>query len=151
MFGICFSVLLMGLYSRVKRSASEYDGFILLLKKKKEMSLAFMNYLNINQNIWHAAAVSGILNTRLIKVWRPLNGTWMQCERVYGINSLSACSKVLLCCWLCTLRAVSDETCIYGTFTAGIQSSPVYTFIIEEPLFIQEKRTIMRFIASPGS
>lgn len=36
MFGICFSVLLMGLYSRVKRSASEYDGFILLLKKKKK-------------------------------------------------------------------------------------------------------------------
>lgn len=39
MFGICFSVLLMGLYSRVKRSASEYDGFILLLKKKDEFSI----------------------------------------------------------------------------------------------------------------
>lgn len=35
MLGICFSVLLMGLCSRVKRSASEYDGFILLLKKKE--------------------------------------------------------------------------------------------------------------------
>lgn len=65
MFGICFSVLLMGLYSRVKRSASEYDGFILLLKKK--MSLAFMNYLNINQNIWHIAMVSIIIKTRLRK------------------------------------------------------------------------------------
>lgn len=72
MLGICFSVLLMGLYSRVKRSAAEYDGFILLLKKK-EMSLAFMNYLNINQNIWHTATVSGILKTRLRGVCCPLN------------------------------------------------------------------------------
>lgn len=39
MLGICFSVLLMGLYSRVKRSASEYDGFILLLKKRDEFSI----------------------------------------------------------------------------------------------------------------
>lgn len=72
MLGICFSVLLMGLCSRVKRSASEYDGFILLLKKKR---LAFMNYLNINQNIWHSATVSGIFKTRLRGVCCPLNVT----------------------------------------------------------------------------
>jgi len=39
MFQVCFSVLLMGLYSRVKRSASEYDGFILLLKKRDEFTI----------------------------------------------------------------------------------------------------------------
>lgn len=37
------------------------------------MSLAFMNYLNINQNIWHSATVSGILKTRLRGVCCPLN------------------------------------------------------------------------------
>lgn len=37
-------------------------------KKKKEMSLAFMNYLSINQNIWHTAIVSGILKTGLREV-----------------------------------------------------------------------------------
>lgn len=31
------------------------------------MSLAFMNYLNINQNIWHTAMVSIIIKTRLRK------------------------------------------------------------------------------------
>lgn len=38
MLGICFSVLLMGLYGRVKRSASEYGSFI-LLKKRDEFSI----------------------------------------------------------------------------------------------------------------
>lgn len=73
MFGICFSVLLMGLYSRVKRSASEYMKVLFFKKKKREMSLAFMNYLSINQNIWHTATVSGILKTGLREVCRPPN------------------------------------------------------------------------------
>lgn len=39
------------------------------------MSLAFMNYLNINQNIWHGATVSVILKRRLRGVCCPLNVT----------------------------------------------------------------------------
>lgn len=34
-----------------------------------------MNYLNINQNIWHGATVSGIFKTRLRGVCCPLNVT----------------------------------------------------------------------------
>lgn len=63
---------------------------------KKKMSLAFMNYLNINSSIWHTATVSGIFKTRLRKVCCPLNVTRMQCRRVDSFSSPSACSKVLL-------------------------------------------------------
>lgn len=40
-----------------------------------------MNYLSINQNIWHTATVSGILKTGLREVCRPLNVGWAQCRR----------------------------------------------------------------------
>lgn len=106
-----------------------------------------MNYLNINQNIWHSATVSGILKTRLRGVCCPLNAMWMLCRRVDNINSLSPCSKVLLAA-VSAHCSVSDETCIYGTSTAVTQSSSVYTSIIEEPLFVK-KWTIMCFIAPP--
>lgn len=75
------------------------------------MSLAFMNYLNINQNIWHTATVSDVAKTGLSKVCCPLNATRMQCKRLCSVNSLPACRR---CCLLLCLHTLCGEMGVCG-------------------------------------